>query len=174
MKSGKKNSNTRLDHVKNGSDTSQNIDSIINQTEKDLDILKSNQSGSRGRSVGRGRNRGRIGRRTKDMVDIAKERIRILLNLGEREILDNNNYARARRYVELARKIGMRYNIRLGKNYRGKICRKCNSYLITSTSARVRCHGGRIIIVCKQCGNIIRVPVHFNKKGELSQKSNKK
>ena len=144
MKSGKKINKARVDELKNN----QTIDHRNNRVVS--------------------RNRGRIGRRTKEMVDIAKERIRILLNLGEREILDNNNHARARRYVELARKIGMRYNIRLGKNYRGKICRKCNSYLITSAGVRVRCHTGRVIIVCKECGNIMRIPVHINEKAKAT------
>ncbi len=104
--------------------------------------------------------RGRIGRRTKEMVEIARERIRILLTLAEREIIQNKNYSRAQRYVLLARKIGMRYNVRMEKYFRNKICRKCNSYLITSHSCRVRCTGRKVITYCKNCGNITRVPLH--------------
>jgi ribonuclease P protein subunit RPR2 len=104
--------------------------------------------------------RGRMGRRTKEMVGIAKERIRILLSLAEREILRNKNYTRAQRYVILARNIGMRYNVRMEKYFRNKICRACNSYLISSATSHVRCQGGKVITQCKICGNITRIPLH--------------
>jgi ribonuclease P protein subunit RPR2 len=108
----------------------------------------------------RSRSRGRPGRRTKDMVDIAKERMRILLTLAEREILRNKNPTRARRYVTLARKIGMRYNVRIEKYFSKKICRSCNSYLATDITCRVRCRGGRVTTICKHCSKISRVPLH--------------
>jgi ribonuclease P protein subunit RPR2 len=103
--------------------------------------------------------RGRSGRRTKEMVEIAKERMRILLAQAENEIIQNRNYIRARRYVILARKLGMRYNVRIEKYYRSKICRSCNSFLITSSACRIRCQGGKIIYCCKTCGNIMRIPL---------------
>ena len=106
------------------------------------------------------RRRGRVGRRTKDMVDIGKERIKILLTLAEREAIHNRNEERARRYVLLARKIAMRYNIRIEKSFKHKICRKCNSFLITSTGSRIRLQGGKIIKYCKTCGRITRMPLH--------------
>jgi len=103
--------------------------------------------------------RGRSGRRTKEMVEIAKERMRILLAQAENEIIQNRNYNRARRYVILARKLGTRYNIRIEKYYRSKICRSCNSLLITSSACRIRCQGGKITFYCKTCGNIMRMPL---------------
>jgi ribonuclease P protein subunit RPR2 len=106
------------------------------------------------------RRRGRVGRRTKDMVDIGKERIKILLTLAEREALQNKNEVRARRYVLLARKIAMRYNIRIEKSFKHKICRKCNSFLITDSGCRIRLQGGKIIKHCKSCGRITRMPIH--------------
>ena len=116
----------------------------------------------RSRRKGRGRSygRGRTGRRTKEMIDIAKSRIRRLLTLAETEILQHQNHSRARRYVTLARKIGMRYNVRIEKYFRNNICRSCNSYLVSSTASRVRCTGGRITRYCKNCGKITRVPLH--------------
>ena len=115
------------------------------------------------------RSRGRPGRRTKDMVDIAKERTRILLTLAEREILRNKNPTRARRYVTLARKIGMRYNVRIEKYFSKKICRSCNSYLATDITCRVRCRAGRVTTVCKHCGRISRVPLHTKSRKSRSQ-----
>lgn len=104
--------------------------------------------------------RGRVGRRTKDMVDIGKERINILLTLAEREAIQNRNDVRARRYALLAQKIAMRYNIRIERSFKQKICRKCSSFLFTSSSCRVRLQGGKIIKYCKTCGRITRMPLH--------------
>ena len=103
--------------------------------------------------------RGRTGRRTKEMVAIAKERINILMVNAETEAIHNNNSARANRYVELSRKIGMRYNVRIDKKYSNMICRGCNTYLGTSETARVRCQSGRMIITCKNCGRVKRFPI---------------
>jgi ribonuclease P protein subunit RPR2 len=125
-------------------------------------VKKSNNIGTtvKNHSSKKSRHRGRPGRRTKDMVDIAKSRIKTLLMLAERELLQNQNQTRARRYVTLARKIGMRYNVRLEKYYRNKVCRSCNSYLITSFTSRIRCRGKKIITYCLHCGNTVRIPIH--------------
>jgi len=103
--------------------------------------------------------RGRSGRRTKEMVEIAKDRMRILLAQAENEIIQNRNHIRARRYVILARRLGTRYNVRIKKYYRSKICRSCNSLLITSSVCRIRFQGGKITYYCKTCGNIMRIPL---------------
>ena len=62
--------------------------------------------------------RSRVGRRTKEMVNIAKERINILLTQAETAAKKRKNYSRANRYVFLAKKIAMRYNVRIEKYYR--------------------------------------------------------
>lgn len=91
-------------------------------------------------------------------VKIAKERIKILLNLAKKEI--ENHPERSRRYVELARKIGLRYNVRLNKNDKKNICKKCNTFLIINKTSVIRLQRRRktLNIICKNCGNIIRIP----------------
>jgi ribonuclease P protein subunit RPR2 len=59
---------------------------------------------------------------------IAKERIEILLSLAKNEA--KKNLERARRYVELARTIGKRYNVRLTRQQKDSFCKKCNTPLI--------------------------------------------
>jgi len=105
------------------------------------------------------RRRGRTGRRTKEMVAVAKERINILMINAEAEAVGNKNSVRANRYVKLSRKIGMRYNVRIDKKFSNRICRGCDSYLGTSATARVRCQSGRMIISCKNCGRVKRFPI---------------
>src|SRR5208282_1241889 len=67
---------------------------------------------------------GRRGRRTGSMVRIAGERIADLFALAEREAVASHGDL-AHRYVVLARKVGMRYNVRLLREYRELYCRTC-------------------------------------------------
>lgn len=108
----------------------------------------------------RRRSRGRIGKRTKQMVEVAKERIRILLSLAEQECIFKKNFTMARKYIQLARNLGMRYNIRIEKDFKHKFCRSCNTFLGSTHTSRIRCQAGRIIILCKYCGRIRRIPIH--------------
>ncbi len=103
----------------------------------------------------RGARRGRKGRRTKEMVEMAGERIDILFQQAEKAAL-SGRHDRARRYVELARKIGMRYNVRIPQKYRMHYCRKCNSFLIDGVTAEYRLNNGKITVTCMNCGNVYR------------------
>ncbi len=87
---------------------------------------------------------------------IASERIEILMQKAE-EIFARDK-KRANRYAELARKIGMRYNLRLPKKWRRRICRKCLAFLKPDSNCRVRIYKGRVIITCLECKNVVRLP----------------
>ena len=97
------------------------------------------------------------------MINIASERIDILFNLAEGEALAHN-FRRANRYVELARKIGMRYNVRVPKRYRRRYCRHCHSYLLPSINCRFRVRGKKIVVSCENCGGTMRMPFFRERK----------
>lgn len=84
---------------------------------------------------------------------IARERIEKLLTLAEEEALAGN-IERGRRYVELARKIGMRTNTRMPKEF--MFCKQCDSPLIPGRNCRVRLRSNHISIRCLNCGHIRR------------------
>ncbi|HEY5606579.1 MAG TPA: ribonuclease P protein component 4 [Thermoplasmata archaeon] len=88
---------------------------------------------------------------------IALERMTTLFRLAESEAMQEHP-ERARRYVELARKIGMRYNVRTPANFRRSFCKSCRAYLVPSRNARVRVDEGRIIVTCGACGAVQRRP----------------
>lgn len=113
--------------------------------------------------------RGRRGRRTKGMISLAKERIDILFYLAEKEAEDHK-IQRSSRYVELARKIGMRYNVRIPRMYRRKFCKHCHTYLYPSTNSRVRIRSRNIVIYCESCGGYMRMPLVRNKRGGKAEK----
>ena len=82
---------------------------------------------------------------------IADERVDILLGLAGK--IAGTDPDRARRYVGLARRIGMRYSVRLGERRR-LFCRKCLIPLVPGATAKVRiAKGGRKIVACLSCGS---------------------
>lgn len=88
---------------------------------------------------------------------IARERIEILFDLAKKEL--KKHPERSKRYIELARKIGVRYNIRLERLKR-KFCKNCNSLLIPGYNSEVKIDSKRkeVIIKCKNCNKIYKVP----------------
>ncbi|OGS46526.1 MAG: hypothetical protein A3K66_05670 [Euryarchaeota archaeon RBG_16_67_27] len=90
---------------------------------------------------------------------IATERMTILFRLAEREALLRHG-GRARRYVDLARRIGMRYNVRTPAEFKRRFCKACGAYLIPSANARVRVGHGRIVVTCTGCGAVQRMPFY--------------
>jgi ribonuclease P protein subunit RPR2 len=81
----------------------------------------------------------------------------ILFTLAEDEAI-KGNLPRASRYAQLARRIGMRYNVPLPSPYRRFFCRTCGSYLAPGSAATFRLHRSRIVVTCKACGRVYRFP----------------
>jgi len=92
---------------------------------------------------------------------IAKERIEILLDLAKKEF--KNHPERSKKYVELARKIGKRYNVRLTKEQKRNFCKKCNQLLIPNeTSETIIDSRKKVVnIKCINCSYIYKYP--YNK-----------
>jgi ribonuclease P protein subunit RPR2 len=88
---------------------------------------------------------------------IANERIEILFRLAEREALRGNS-TRANRYASLAAKIGMRYNVRLPREFKRRYCRKCHVFLVPGKNCRVRISRGKVTTTCGECGDVRRIP----------------
>lgn len=86
---------------------------------------------------------------------IALERIDILFKEAKRAMKLKRPLL-AKRYVELARKIGMRCNVKIPSKYKTKFCKKCNAYLIPSRNCKIKIDSKKhlILITCFECGNI--------------------
>jgi len=93
------------------------------------------------------------------MVRIARERISTLFVLAEREATAGHPEL-ADRYVTLARRIGMRYNVRLLREYRELYCRGCSSFWIEGQTVRTRLRPGCRVRTCLKCGRPRRTQVH--------------
>lgn len=89
-------------------------------------------------------------------TDIAKERMEILLKLAKKEA--RKNPERSRRYAMLARKIGMRYNVRLPAGWKRKFCKSCGTQLKAGKKAPKGPAGGAKVIKCPKCNRIYSYP----------------
>ena len=65
----------------------------------------------------------------------------------------------ARRQAELARKVMLRFNVRLDYSLRRFICRGCKKFVLPGVNARVRLGHGKppaLRITCLECGHVSR------------------
>lgn len=86
-------------------------------------------------------------------LKIARERIGMLFEESDKIVKEDRKLAK--RYIELARRIGMRYNIRMPAGLKRKYCRHCRSHLYGSQH---RLRRGMVTIKCVSCGRTIRYP----------------
>ncbi len=86
---------------------------------------------------------------------VALERIDVLFEEAQKAALDDR-LDLSDRYVRLARKIGMRYNVTVPSEYRRRYCKKCYSYLYPDKTCRVRVKNGMLVSRCNNCGTINR------------------
>ena len=98
-------------------------------------------------------------RRSGSIKEIARERIEILLGLAKEAF--QKDRVLSKRYVELARRIGMRAGVRLSKEQKMFICKGCGNLLMPGLNCRVRTRaegGTTVLITCLDCGSKKRYP----------------
>ncbi|MFW3145961.1 MAG: ribonuclease P protein component 4 [Thermoplasmatota archaeon] len=64
----------------------------------------------------------------------------------------------ARRYLTLAKRIGMRYTVRIPRELKRSTCRNCRAPLMPDLTSRIRIRNGRKIVTCLECGHVSRYP----------------
>lgn len=92
-----------------------------------------------------------------DRKKIALERIKQLFK--EADDIFKENPKRANRYVELARKIAMKVNLKMPREIKRKFCKHCYSYLKPGINSRIRNYKSRITIYCNKCKKFTRIPI---------------
>jgi len=89
-------------------------------------------------------------------IEIAKKRIDKLFLLAEKNA-KNSRFDLSDRYIKIARKIAMRYQIKINKDQKRKFCKHCYSYILPNINSRIRINRGKIIIFCKNCNKYTRI-----------------
>ena len=114
-------------------------------------------SGSVSPSSPKGR-RGRAGLRTSEMREVARARMIILFTFAQSAV-EEGDLQHANRYVQLACRVGTRYNVRIPPSFRDRFCRRCLGYFHEGATVRTRIRSGRRIRTCLSCGAIRRRPI---------------
>ncbi len=92
--------------------------------------------------------------------EIARERIEILFRLAREAFPENRELSR--RYIALAKQIGMRSRTHIPKELKLFVCKGCGSLLVPPENCRVRVisrGGSRVVLTCLDCGRIKRFPI---------------
>lgn len=91
---------------------------------------------------------------------IAEERIQRLFELTDQRISEDRAEAEslADRYVELARNIGMKYNVSIPGELKKKYCHECLSFLKPGFNCQVRINSKNDTVNyhCEACGEVNR------------------
>ncbi len=87
---------------------------------------------------------------------IAKERIEILFKEAGKVFNENNGLAN--RYVTLARKIAMKSNVKVPREYKRKFCKHCYKYLKPGVNCRIRTRNNKSVYYCLNCKKYMRFP----------------
>ena len=91
----------------------------------------------------------------KTLSEIGTYRISRLLDLAE-EAVRSGRADRARRYVEIARRIGMKTRVKLPRDRR--FCKECHVPMVPGVNCTVRLSGHKVVITCGECGAVRRIP----------------
>lgn len=90
-------------------------------------------------------------------VKIARNRIKFLFQHANEVFKEDGNLAD--RYVKTARRIAMKYKIRLPSSLKKRFCKHCHKYLVHGVNCRVRIHKHRVIYYCFGCKHYMRHPI---------------
>ncbi len=96
---------------------------------------------------------------------IALQRVHTLFGLAKEVIREDPELAQ--RYIQIARRIAMRTQLKLPKEYRRLICRKCKSFILPGVNCRIRIQHRRephMVITCLNCGGHTRIPLKRREK----------
>ena len=88
--------------------------------------------------------------------EIASERISILFEKAKESFEEDS--ALSDRYVHLAKKIAMKYKIKIPMQLKRSFCKHCISYLKPGANCRIRVQRGKAVYFCMKCRKFMRFP----------------
>ncbi len=106
------------------------------------------------------------------LAKIARERIERLLQLAEENARVHPE--RARRYVQLARRIAMKYRVRIPRHWKRRFCKKCGAFWIPGKNLIVRIKPEpqpHVEYICLECGAHYRIPYLREKQAQKSKQN---
>lgn len=95
--------------------------------------------------------------KSKQNQDIASERIKDLFAQAG-DIFDKSP-SLSDRYVAVARRLSMKYKVKMPVELKRQFCRHCHAYLKQGKNCRTRISGRKVVYHCANCGKYLRVPI---------------
>ncbi|MDD5181617.1 MAG: hypothetical protein PHC66_00395 [Candidatus Nanoarchaeia archaeon] len=91
--------------------------------------------------------------------DIAKDRIIYLFRQAE-QAMEKGEKSLAKKYVGLALRIGMKFQLSMPREWKRRYCKKCGVFWVPGKTVRVRSKKKEkhIVFTCLDCGAIRRYP----------------
>ena len=90
-------------------------------------------------------------------IEIAKKRITFLFDEAKDSFKKDSKLSD--KHIQLARRLAMKYKIKLPSELKKQFCKHCYSYLVPGINCRVRIHKHRVIYYCIKCKHYIRHPI---------------
>ena len=93
-------------------------------------------------------------KKPESQLRIAKERIIELFKQAELAFREDPKLSD--RYVHLARKISMKYKVKIPSALKKKFCKHCYCFLMPGKNCRVRTKEGKVVYYCLNCKKFMR------------------
>jgi len=90
----------------------------------------------------------------REQLKIANDRIKTLFEQAFQQFRKDPSLSN--RYVEIARKIAMKYRTTISSALKRQFCKKCHSYLLAPYNVRIRAHQGKLVYRCMECNHTMR------------------
>jgi len=98
----------------------------------------------------------RHSKKPEEFRKIALDRVKKLFK--EADSIYGENSKLSDRYVTLARKIAMKYKLKIPSNLKKKYCKHCYKYLKPGENCRVRIQNNKVVYYCQNCKKYMRFP----------------
>ncbi len=96
----------------------------------------------------------RYSKKPKKQLEEAEHQIKRYFALADKAFAEDKGLAN--RYVALARKMAMRFKIKLPKTIQRKFCKHCYKYLMPGVNCRIRTNSGKVVYYCMECKKYMR------------------
>ena len=102
--------------------------------------------------------------------NVVIERVSVLFREAKKEF--SKHPERSHRYIGMALKLCMRYNVNVPDDLKRSFCRHCKSYIVPGVNCRVRTSPSQkaVIVTCGECGKVSRHPYRKEKREGADRK----
>ncbi|MCH8003579.1 MAG: ribonuclease P [Nanoarchaeota archaeon] len=91
----------------------------------------------------------------KQQKKLALDEIVVVLNKAK-DVFDEKPDL-AHKYAKKARRIALKYKIKLPLKLKRRICKNCHSFLVPGKNLRVRTRKGHVVYYCLECKKFMRI-----------------